>query len=279
VLDPSDNIDVAADFIKKWQGLNSLITPAVFCHSPYTCGPQTLRRAKELCQAKNTPFFIHVAETNTEVAQIKEKYGLSPIGFLHDLGVLDRQSVCVHGVWLTDDDIAILHETGARVASCPESNMKLASGLAPLDKLLAAGIAVGLGTDGCASNNDLDLFQEMGACAKLHKVAAHDSTRLPGSVLLDMVTAGGARVLGMEDRVGALLPGMEADCIVVDLAQPHLTPFYNQETLVYAGRGSDVVTSIIGGKVVKDKRELLCFDLAEVMAQVRRISRKVKAVA
>ena len=279
VEDPADNINAAADFIEKWQGKNTLVTPAVFCHSPYTCGPQTLRQAKELCRAQNVPFFIHVAETSHEVAQIKEEYGFTPIGFLHDLGVLDGQSVCVHGVWLTDEDIAILQESGARVASCPESNMKLASGLAPLDKLLAAGVPVGLGTDGCASNNDLDLFQEMGICAKLHKVVAHDATKLPGSVLLDMATAGGAKVLGMVDLIGALLPGMAADCIVVDLDQPHLTPFYNPETLAYAGRGSDVVTSIIGGKVVMAEREMLSFDLAEAMAQVRRISLKVKAVA
>ncbi|HIJ79592.1 MAG: amidohydrolase [Desulfobulbaceae bacterium] len=277
VPDPVENIKAAAEFIEKWQGANPLITPGVFCHSPYTCGPQTLARAKELCRAKGAPFFIHVAETGQEVAQLEKEHGLTPIAFLHDLGLLDRDTVCVHGVWLTDADLALLEKSGAGVASCPESNMKLAAGLAPIGRMRAANIPVGLGTDGCASNNDLDLLQEMGMCAKLHKMAAGDATVLPGRVMLAMATAGGARVLGMGEKVGALRPGMDADCIVVDLARPNLTPFYNQETLVYAGRGSDVVTSIINGKVVMAKRELLTFDLGETMTQVRRISRRVKA--
>lgn len=277
VVDPAGNIQAAADFLEKWQGRNPLVTPALFCHSPYTCGVDTLRRAKELARAAGVCLCIHVAETAVEVAGIREQHGLSPVGLLHSLDLLDQETICVHGVWLTAEDIAILAETGAGVVTCPESNMKLAAGVAPLPALLAAGVPVGLGTDGCASNNDLDLFQEMGMCARLHKGISMDPACMPASRVLGMATTGGAELFALGDAVGRLEPGLRADCIIIDRKRLGLTPLYRAETLVYAGRGSDVSTVIIDGRVVMRERRLRTLDLAETMAEVRRLSKRVRA--
>ena len=277
VPDPKQNIALAADFLSAWQGKNSLLTPALFCHSPYTCSPETLQRAKGLAREAGSLFFIHLAETRGEAVQIKEQHGCTPVGLLHDLGLLDENTICVHGVWLEERDLGLLQESGAKVATCPESNMKLGAGIAPLAELLAAGVPVGLGTDGCASNNDLDLFQEMASCARLHKVAAQMPTRLPAAAMLEMATGAGAGVLGLARQTGRLAEGLRADCIIIDSGQPHLTPFYNPETIVYAGRGSDVSTVLIDGKVVMQNRQLLSFDLAQTMDEVRRLAERVRA--
>ncbi len=277
VPDPRQNIAAAADFLSTWQGKNSLLTPALFCHSPYTCSPETLQRAKGLARETGSLFFIHLAETREETTQLKEQHGCTPVGLLHGLGLLDEKTVCVHCVWLEERDIGLLRESGAKVVTCPESNMKLGSGIAPLAELLEAGVETGLGTDGCASNNDLDLFQEMGSCARLHKVAAHEPTRLPAATLLGMATEVGAGVLGLSRQTGRLAVGLRADCIIIDTRQPHLTPFHNPETLVYAGRGSDVSTVLIEGRVVMQDRRLLSFDLAETLDEVRRLAKRVRA--
>jgi len=279
VPDPAQNIAAAASFLAAWQGKNPLLTPALFCHSPYTCSPDTLQRAKALAREAGSLFFIHLAETRDEVQQIKEQHGCTPVALLHRLGLLDENTVCVHCVWLEARDIELLRETGAKVATCPESNMKLGSGIAPLAELLTAGVPVGLGTDGCASNNDLDLFQEMASCARLHKVAAHEPTRLPAATVLGMATGAGAGVLGLAGQTGRLAVGLRADCLIIDRRQPHLTPFHNPETLVYAGKGSDVATVLIDGRVVMEKRRILSFDLAETLDEVRRLAKRVKADA
>ncbi len=275
VPDPSQNIAAAANFLSAWQGKTPLLTPALFCHSPYTCSPDTLQRTKALAREAGCLFFIHLAETRKESAQIKEQHGCTPVGLLHELGLLDENTVCVHCVWLKKGDIGLLRETGAKVVTCPESNMKLGSGIAPLPELLKAGVTVGLGTDGCASNNDLDLFQEMGSCARLHKVAAHAPTILPAAALLDMATGAGAEVLGLTRQTGRLAVGLRADCIIIDTRQPHLTPFHNPETLVYAGRANDVATVLIDGRVVMQDRRILSFDLEETLDEVRRLAKKV----
>jgi 5-methylthioadenosine/S-adenosylhomocysteine deaminase len=277
VPDPKKNIEQAAGFLSAWQGKNSLLTPALFCHSPYTCSADTLQRAKALAREAGSFFFIHLAETRGEVAQIRKQHGCTPAGLLHTLGLLDEQTICVHSVWLEKADIELLRESGAKVVTCPESNMKLGSGIAPLAALLAAGVPVGLGTDGCASNNDLDLFQEMASCARLHKVGAHEPTRMPAAGVLGMATEGGAGVLGLGRQTGRLAEGMRADCLILDRKQPHLTPFHNPETLVYAGRGSDVATVLIDGKVVMQDRRLLSFDLEETLDKVRRLAARVRA--
>ena len=276
VPDPAGNIKAVADFIEKWLGKSSLITPAVFCHAPYTCGPDTLREAKKLANQHKVLFFIHLAETRDEVEQIKERHGATPVQYLADLGVLDEKTIGVHCVWLTAGDIEILQQTKTKVATCTESNMKLASGVAPVREMAAKGVALGLGTDGCASNNNLDLFEEMDFCAKLHKVHSEDPTALPASDLLLMATGGGAKVLGLEEQAGSLAVGKRADFIIIDIRQPHLTPFYSPDLLVYSGAGANVKTVIVDGRVVMRDRRILTFDAAEAMDKVNSLAQALR---
>jgi 5-methylthioadenosine/S-adenosylhomocysteine deaminase len=272
VPDPGQNIAAAAEYIERWQGKSSLITPAVFCHSPYTCSAETLKRAKEMARRKNSKLFVHLAETRTEAEQIQKQHGTTPVRYLETLGLLDKDTICVHCVWLEQEDINILARSGAKVATCPQSNMKLGSGIAPLKEILSAGIPVGLGTDGCASNNRLDLFFEMDLCAKLHKVKNIDPTTLPAEVVLKMATIGGAGVLGLEKDIGSLEPNKKADVVLIDCRQPHLQPFYSPDLLVYAANGGDVATVIIDGKLVMLNRKILAFDVEQVMTRVRELA-------
>jgi len=276
VPDPAQNVKAAADFIDRWQAQNELIIPAIFCHSPYTCSPDTLKRAKEAARQKNAILFIHLAETKSEIKQIQEQHNTTPVRYLDSLDILDKDTVCVHCVWLDEGDIEILAKSGTKVSTCPQSNMKLGSGIAPLKKILEAGISVGLGTDGCASNNTLDLFSEMDICAKLHKVKDLDPTALPARTVLEMATIAGASVLGLADRIGSLSPGKKADVILLDLMQPHLQPFYHPYALVYAARGADVSTVIINGKIIMEDRKILTFDADEAMAKVRKLAEPLK---
>lgn len=276
VPDPAANIKTAEEYLAKWHGKDDLVTPAVFCHAPYTCGPDTLKEAKQLTKSYGLPFCIHLAETREEVEQIKERHGVSPVRYLADLGVLDEKTIGVHCVWLSDDDIGILQQTNTKIAICPESNMKLASGVAPVAELADKGVVLGLGTDGCASNNNLDMFGEMDACAKLQKVSLNDPTALPAPFLLMMATRGGAQVLGLGDRIGGLSPGKRADLIVIDTNQPHLTPFYSADLLVYSCPSGDVVTTIVDGRVVMQDRRILTFDVDEAIRKVNELSRVLR---
>ncbi len=275
VPDPTQNVEAAIEFVDRWQDRDELIIPAIFCHSPYTCSSDTLIRAKEAARQKNVRLFTHLAETKTEVTQIQEQHKTSPVRYLDSLGILDKDTVCVHCVWLDDEDIAILARSGTKVSTCPQSNMKLGSGIAPLNKMLEAGISAGMGTDGCASNNTLDLFSEMDVCAKLHKVKDLDPTAIPAKTVLGMATNGGASVLGLADRIGSISAGKRADVILLDLMQPHLQPFYNPYALVYAASGGDVRTVIINGKIVMQNRKILTFDADEAMAKVRELAKNL----
>ncbi len=268
VPDPKDNIGAAARFIDAWRNRSELVTPGVFCHSPYTCSAATLTGAKEMARAKKAPFFIHLAETGGEVERCRAEHGKSPARYLADLGLLDRETVCIHGVWLDAADTELLAAHDAAVVLCPESNMKLASGVPPADRLLARGLRVGLGTDGAASNNDLDLFAEMATCARLLKATRLDPTVLPANQALWMATGGGAAALGLGHEIGTLEPGKKADIVLLDLDVPHLTPFHGPDLLVYAARGSDTDTVLVNGRIVVEKGKLLTFDLAETMARV-----------
>jgi 5-methylthioadenosine/S-adenosylhomocysteine deaminase len=214
---------------------------------------------------------IHLAETPAETAQVLERYGKRPLAHLDDLGLVNQRLWIDHAVDLEPDEIQRLAQAGARVAHCPESNMKLASGAAPLAALLAAGVAVGLGTDGCASNNDLDILGEMDSCAKLHKVHNLDPTAAPAWEVLGLATRLGGRAFGRSD-LGALREGALADVIVIDVNQPHLTPMYNPYShLVYAARGSDVIHAVCHGRVLMSDRRLETMDEAEVLAKAREL--------
>lgn len=273
VPDPQHNIAAAENFLKAFPQ-SPLAQKALFCHSPFTCRPATLQKAKQLANDNNCLLFIHAAETEAELAQVMKSYNTTPIRHLNALGVLDKKTVCVHTVVIDDHEIALLKKSGCGVVTCPESNMKLASGVAPIPRLLQAGVTVALGTDGCASNNDLDLFSEMDTLAKLHKVTNSNPTALSAKQALSAATLGGAKVLGLPDT-GTLHPGKLADIIIIDLHTPHLTPFYNQDSLIYCAKGTDVKTSIIGGKLVMHDRKILTFDVEETMEHVNKLSSSV----
>jgi 5-methylthioadenosine/S-adenosylhomocysteine deaminase len=253
-----------------------LITVAVEPHSPYLCAPELLQRAFALAARHGLPMVIHLAETEAEVRTIRERYGRTPVEHLESLGVLAPNVLACHCVRLSAADIDRLQRRGVKVSHNPESNMKLASGIAPVPDLLAAGVCVGLGTDGAASNNNLDLFLEMDTAAKLHKVHRLDPTILDAATVLRMATIDGARALGLGDRIGSLEPGKQADIIVLDLHKPHLTPLYHPESqLVYAARGSDVTTAVIDGRVVMENGRILTFDVQKAMDDVNAIAGRI----
>jgi 5-methylthioadenosine/S-adenosylhomocysteine deaminase len=259
----------------KWKE-DPLISIAVEPHSPYLCAPALLQEAHQLATDLDLRLVIHVSETRSEVEEIQKRYAMTPVQLLASLGVLSPRLLACHCVVLSKEDIALLKAHDVKVAHNPESNMKLASGIAPVPNLLAAGICVGLGTDGCASNNNLDMFREMDTAAKLHKVNTLDPTVMDAGKTLRMATIEGARALGLERVTGSLTPGKMADIIVIDTRKPHLVPLYRPEShLVYAVSGSDVRHSVINGKVVMEDRTLLTLDLDVIMARVRRIALEV----
>ncbi|MBW2072611.1 MAG: amidohydrolase [Deltaproteobacteria bacterium] len=277
VPDPSRNLQVAESFLRRWQGVSSRLAPGLFCHSTSTCATETLRDAKSLCREAGLLLQIHLAETRTEVEETEKRHGFRPVYLLHKLGILDSSTLCHHSVWLTEEEVDVLASSGVGVSHNPESNMKLASGVAPLPRLLAAGVKVGLGTDGSASNNDLDMFGEMDNAAKLHKVWHGDPALCPAMEVVQMATCKGAAALGMAVEIGSLEEGKLADIITIDLEQPHLTPLYEPcSHLVYSARGSDVRDVIVDGTVLMRERQLLSLDEEEAMARVRQIAARIK---
>jgi 5-methylthioadenosine/S-adenosylhomocysteine deaminase len=279
VPDPRDNLKVAADFLDSGAGFTQQgVTSTIFCHSPYTCGAETLTRAKELTRARALPLFVHLAETQEEVAEMRRRTGLTPVAYLEGRGVLDELTVAVHAVWLTSEDQEILARRGVKVSHCPESNLKLAAGVAPIPELIEAGVTVGLGTDGAASNNNLDMWGEMSLAARLHKVWRRDPTLLPAARAVALATRDGAEVLGLGGLTGTLTPGKEADLIVVDLNRPHLTPLYDPFShLAYAAGAADVRHVMVRGRWLLFDRRLTTLDWPAIAARLRRDCRGLKA--
>ncbi len=273
---PDNGLRFTEELCRTYAG-HPRVRVAVEPHAVYTCSPDLLQKSKALADKHNTRWIIHLSETAREMADCLEHYGDSPVGHLHRLGLLTANTVADHAVALTDRDMDLLADSGAGVVHCPESNMKLASGMAPVADLLARGVPVGLGTDGCASNNNLDMLTEMDTAAKLAKVRELDPTVLPARQALALATRTGARVLGLEGEVGMLAPGFKADLVVIDLDQPHLTPLYDPYShLVYAATGADVQTVVVEGKILVEDRQLLAFDVTETLARARELGRKVK---
>ena len=276
IPDPSQRAAVAEAFIRKWSDASPLIDPALFCHAPYTCSPETLRMIKAIARSHDVPFLIHLAETKDETDDIKNRYGETPARHLHKLDVLDERTIAIHCVWLDDEEMNILAGCGVKVSHTPESNMKLAAGTAPVPEMLRKGITVGLGTDGCASNNDLDLILEMGTAARIHKVSSMDPAAMDAKTTLKMATIEGAKVLGIDDKTGSIEAGKRADIIIMDMKKPHLTPLYNPYSpIIYSASGADVSTSIINGKIVMQDRRLLAMDIRNIMEEVREIAERI----
>jgi len=255
---------------------HSLITPALFCHSPYLCSPETFRGAKELAGKHDALLFSHVSETSREVEEIQRIYGLSPVEHLEREGILGRDFVAVHCVHLSEPEKDILSKTGVGVVHCPESNMKLSSGAAPVVDLLAKGVHLALGTDGPASNNNLDLFEEMRSASFMAKLVNNDPEALSACVVMQMATMDGAVVLGMNDRIGSLESGKLADLIIIDLDRAHLTPAYDVVShLVYAARGSDVRDVMVDGRFVVRHGKVTTVDEGELKSKVREMAGKI----
>jgi 5-methylthioadenosine/S-adenosylhomocysteine deaminase len=278
VPDPARNVEAAVSFVRRWIAVDPMITPSIFCHSPYTCSVSTLERSKAEADSAGVRFQIHVAETRSEVDHFRKQHGTTPVGYLNRIGVLDQQTQVIHGVWLTASDIDILAERGCPVIHCPESNMKLGSGVAPVPQLLEAGVTVALGTDGPASNNDMDLFREMDTAAKLHKLVTGNPTVLPAQTILRMATLDAAAAVGLEREVGSLAIGKAADLIVCDPNLPASAPaFHPDSQIVYALDGSCVTDVMVGGRwQVKDRR-LVHMDVDALSDEVGAIARRIRA--
>ena len=276
IPEPIENIKISQIFAAKWHNPSSLITPSVFCHSAYTCSAETLKKAKALCVENGLLFQIHAAETQNECQQIQNERQATPIQYLDQLGILDENTLLIHCVWINDEDIEIIAARKAGVSHNPESNAKLASGIAPAPKLLRAGIPVGLGTDGCASNNNLDLFHEMDMVAKLHKVETFDPTAMDARTVVEMATIEGAKAIGLDRHIGSLEVGKQADLIIIDTQTPHLVPIYHPEShIVYTAKGSDVRDVVVDGCVLVKDRKVLSLDVEEIMAKVRAIAEEI----
>ena len=275
VKTPADGLAYTENLIRKWAD-DPLINIMVEPHAFYTCSPDLLKAAKALANCYGVPLAMHLLENKAEAIQQEKRCGKRATRFLEEIGLLDAKFIAFHCVVIDEEDMHRFADHGCKVVHNPESNMKLASGVAPISAMLQRGIVVGLGTDGCASNNNLDMFQEMDTAAKLGKVALLDPMVMPARTVLRMATCDGARVLGLERLVGRLEVGKKADLCIIDMNKPHLTPLYDEYShLVYAVGGADVDTVLINGKVVMKGRRLLTIDEEEAMRRVRGIAHRV----
>ncbi|MFB3826218.1 MAG: amidohydrolase family protein [Bryobacteraceae bacterium] len=264
-------------FIRRFRK-DPLIVPAVAPHAMYTNSDGVLRQSRALADRYGVPLLTHLSETKRENDESLAKRRTSPAAALDALGVLKGRTLAAHCVWLSDADIRLLKARGTGVAHCPSSNMKLASGVAPVVKMLAAGLAIGLGTDGPAgSNNDFDLLEEADLAAKLQKVVTLDPSAVPAQAALEMATIGGARALGMEREIGSLEAGKRADLITMRLDTPRAVPLYNVVSqMVYALKGGDVRDVMVEGRAVVSDGRCLTINAAEVIAKAREFGRKIR---
>ena len=273
---PQEALARAETFLKEFAS-DDLITPALAPHAMYTLDAGTLKSVRALADRYDAPVLIHLAETADESKTSMERHKMSPTRYLESLGFWGPKTLAAHAVWLDAADIAILARRRVGVSHNPESNMKLASGTAKVPALRSAGVHVGLGTDGAASNNDLDMFEAMRQAAFLHKLTTGDPRTLPARAALAMATTEGARALGMQDRIGSLEPGKRADLIVVSAARARHTPMYDPMShLVYVARGDDVTTTIVNGKVLMRDRKALTLDEAAVIEEANRFAATVR---
>lgn len=266
----------AERFGTKWKA-HALITPAIAPHAPYTVSTDHLKQTHALSQRLGVPLITHIAEDQAEVKTIQERYGASSVAYLDRIGLLDERVIAAHMVWPTSADILTLAKRSVGVAHCPQSNMKLAAGAAPVPAMLKAGVAVGLGTDGAASNNDLNMWEEMDTAAKLHKLTTKDPTVINAREALEMATIRGARAIHLDKEIGSLETGKRADLIIVDMDSSHQLPVYNvYSELVYSTKASDVETVIINGRVVMQNRRVLTIDERSVRVKANEYRDRIR---
>ncbi|MBA7601096.1 5-methylthioadenosine/S-adenosylhomocysteine deaminase [subsurface metagenome] len=242
-------------------------------HAAYTCSPECLMQVKELAKKYKVGIHTHISETQDEVDKITKKYGKRPVEHLDSIGFLGPEVLAAHCIWLTEKEIAVIRKQGVKPVHNPVSNMKTASGVAPVPEMLAAGIPVALGTDGAASNNSLDMFSEMKFAALLSKAHKLDPTALPAQVVLEMATINGAITLGLQDKIGSLEVGKKADIVMVDMKKPHLAPLHNVIShLVYSAVGGDVDTVVVDGKVLMRERGVLTLEEVKVLEETQKVA-------
>ncbi len=274
---PQEGLAYAEKMLRRWAD-DPLVNVMIEPHSLYTCSPDLWKSATALADAYQAPLATHLLENRAEARQVKEQLGQRPTTFLRKIGALNERFFAFHCVTMDEEDMRVFADHGCKVVHNPESNMKLASGVAPIPAMLDKGIPVGLGTDGCASNNNLDMFQEMDTTAKLHKSALLNPVVMSAKTVVHMATREGARVLGLDRQIGVLTAGMKADVCILDMDKPHLTPLYDEYShLAYAVSGSDVDTVLINGRIVMRNRCLTTLDEKAIMARVRDISQKIRA--
>jgi 5-methylthioadenosine/S-adenosylhomocysteine deaminase len=275
--DAEEGLRAAEAFLKKWSG-DPLIVPAVGPHAAYTVGPGTLLRAKALADRYQAPLTIHAAESPSEMRMVRERYGTTTVAHLDRIGFLGPNVTLNHAIWLTDDEIATIAARGVGTAHCPSSNMKLASGVQPLQKLRKAGVRAGLGTDGPASNNDLDMFEEIDMALKLQKITSGDPAALGARDGIELATIGGARALRLEREIGSLEAGKRADLIVLATDAPWAQTRYDVYShLAYSHKGGDVVTTIVNGRVLMEDGRLLTLDTAAIASRAREYRERIAA--
>ena len=264
-------------YLERWKG-DPLIRPAIATHSVYTCSGETLQRAAALARRYNAPLLIHVLETKHERDEMLEKHHMSSVAWLDSLGFLGPDVLAAHCVWLDDADIRLLGARGVGCAHNPSSNTMLASGVAPLPAMLAAGLRLGLGTDSPAgTNNDLNMMEEMDLAAKLQKVTRLDPRALIAQQALELATIGGARALHMEEQIGSLEAGKQADILLLRTDAAHAVPAYDvYGAIVYSMKASDVETVIVAGRVLMEGRRMLTLDPPSILAKAREYAAKVK---
>jgi 5-methylthioadenosine/S-adenosylhomocysteine deaminase len=272
---PGEALAYTQKYLNQWKG-DPLIIAAVAPHSIYTCSEKTLQDAAALARRNSAPILIHIAEAQFELEQSREKHGATPVAYLERAGILGPDVIGAHCIWVDQADIATLAHFNVGCINNPSSNMKTAAGVMPVPEMLAAGEPIGLATDGAASNNNLDLFEEMDLAAKLQKVARMDPRALPAKQVVEMATINGARALHLEKIIGSLETGKKADLILVDIGAPHDTPMYDvYSELVYASKATDVRTVVIAGNIVMRDRRILTLDEKEILAKAEEYKKKV----
>jgi 5-methylthioadenosine/S-adenosylhomocysteine deaminase len=275
-----DSLAAAREFIGKWLG-HPLIVPAVAPHAPYTCTPEILRASTDLALEFDVPLHIHLSETSTEVEQWRDTYGMPVIPWVKKQGLLEAKVLAAHCVHIDEGEIHTLYNAHAGVAHNPSSNLKLASGFAPVPAMLEAGLHVGVGTDGPASNNDLDLLDEVRLAAFIAKAVTHDPTALPARQALAMATCQGAQALHLGDQIGSLEPGKKADLVLMDLQTLHSLPHFDREPdaiysrIVYASKSTDVTDVMVNGRWLLRDRRLLSVDVEPLQAAAADLARRV----
>jgi 5-methylthioadenosine/S-adenosylhomocysteine deaminase len=275
-LTVDDYFTNARNLIKNWKN-SDLVYPCIAPHATYTCSTDNYKKANALSEEHGVPLHTHLAETEFEVSETMKRYGKTPVEYLESIGLLTERLFAAHCVWVSDKEIELLAKNNVGVAYCIESTLKLASGFAPVAKMLKAGVKIGFGTDGAASNNDLSVLGEMSTAAKVHKAVSKDPTVLDSKTTLLMATRMGAEVIGLGDEIGSIKPGKKADLVIADLNQPHLSPLYDiYSHITYCMRPDDIETVMVNGKVLVENRRLITADEDEILGKSREWQEKIR---